>query len=125
MKKILLLFLLLISNFAHSQSYLRAYNFTFGYKDEKTTEIVWNGKPKECNILIRIEGNDVIIYSKEIQNFHMISKVDSTKNSFMYRMVDAKGIVCNLYIGKFNDGGMFVSVEYSDISLLYFVEPEK
>lgn len=125
MKKILLLFLLLISNFAFSQSYLRAHSYTLGYADKKTDEIIWNGKPTECNILIRIDGNDVVIYSREIQNYHLISKIDSKENTLLYRMVDGKGIVCNLYIGKFNDGGMFVSVEYSDISLLYFVEPEK
>lgn len=78
MKKITILFLItLISKFCFSQepAYARAYLFSTGFRDENTNQIVWNGNPKECDILIRFENNDLTIYSKTIQKYHVIKKL--------------------------------------------------
>jgi hypothetical protein len=125
MKKILIFLFLLLSNLVYSQNplFARAYQFSVGYKNENN-ETVWQGKPTECNILIRFDDNELIIYSKEIQKYHMINKVDSKDGTTLYLMSDIKGLTCNYYLGKTKDS-VFVLIEYLDISWVYFIELEK
>ena len=126
MKKITILFLItLISKLCFSEpTYARAYLFSTGFRDESTNQIFWNGNPKECDILIRFENNDLTIYSKTIQKYHVIKKTDSDNKSSVFRSVDKNGVICNFYIGKLDDGLIFLCVEYSDVSWIYFINME-
>lgn len=128
MKKITILSLIILitSNFCFSQEakYARAYLFSTGFRDKNTNQIVWSENYKECDILIRFENNDLTIYSKTIQKYHVIKKTDSDNKSSVFSSVDKNGVICNFYIGKLDDGVIFLCVEYSDVSWIYLINME-
>ena len=122
MKKLislLALSLISLSILAQTQ-HARAYLFTIGYRDKWTGEIVWNGKPSECNILIEIKGNEVVVYSRTEQHYHVISKMDENEDGVMYRMSDASGTKCNFYMGPIEGSeSIYMAIEYNDYSWMY------
>jgi len=122
MKKLITLFTLLfltlttIAQTAHARALL----FTYGHRDFTTNEIVWNGSPSECNILIEIKENDVFVYSKTLQHYHVIAKLNETVDGVQYRMSDDNGIKCNLYMGPIKGTeGVFIAIEYNDYAWMY------
>ena len=123
MKKLITLFTLLfltlttIAQTAHA----RAYQFLVGHRDFSTNEIVWNGTPTTCNILIEIKDNDIVIYSKTIQHYHVIQKLnESSEGDVMYRMSDSQGTKCNFYMGPIEGSqSVYIAIEYNDYSWMY------
>jgi len=123
MKKLITLFTLLfltlttIAQTAHA----RAYQFLVGHRDFSTNEIVWNGTPTTCNILIEIKDNDIVIYSKTIQHYHVIQKLnESNEGDVMYRMSDSQGTKCNFYMGPIEGSqSVYIAIEYNDYSWMY------
>ena len=125
---ILSIFLVLVSIFSFSQDieYARARTFNIGYRDTYTNEIVWNGTTNECNILIKIQGDKITIFSKTQQEYFVVGKLAEMDNTAQYRMQDANGISCNFYMGQSElPGVLFMIVEYNDYAWMYFVIPEK
>lgn len=103
-----------------SQSFARAYQFSYGHRDYSNNQIVWNGQPSVCNILIRIDGNQVVIHSKVLQTYHVISKLAETQDGVLYRMSDSNGTLCNFYMGPTLDNEhIYISIEYSDYAWIY------
>lgn len=101
-------------------SHARAYQFLFGHRDFSTNELVWNGTPSACNILIEIHGNDVIVYSKTVQHYHVIAKLAETADGVQYRMSDANGVRCNFYMGPIQGSeAVFIAIEYNDYAWMY------
>jgi len=121
MKNFLIIFIFsILSTVSFSQSFARAYKFTVGHRDFSTNEIVWSGQPIDCNILIKIDGNQVTIHSRVLQKYHVISKLKETEDGVMYRMSDSNGTLCNFYMGPITDGtSMYISIEYNDYAWLY------
>ncbi len=122
MKKLITLFTLLfltlttIAQTAHA----RAYQFLIGHRDFSTNEIVWNGTPTTCNILIEIYDNDVVIYSKTKQHYHVIAKLNETSDGVQYRMSDENGTKCNFYMGPIEGGeSVYIAIEYNDYAWMY------
>jgi hypothetical protein len=119
---------LLTSIFSFSQDleYARARTFSVGYRDMQTNEIVWNGTPTECNILIKLSETKVTIYSKTQQDYYMVGKLAEMDNTAQYRMQDSSGNSCNFYMGPSEiTGVLFMMVEYNDYAWMYMVVPEK
>lgn len=128
--KSLFLFLtfLIVSLNSFSQqppTYARAYLWSIGYRSQETDNIVWNPESVPCDILIRFDEKEVVVYSKTVQRYHIIQKIVNIKNSSIYRMVDSNGVVCNYYVGNLDSGALYISIEYQDISWVYFISIEE
>ena len=122
MKKLSTLLVLICLTVAASAqtAHARAYQFLIGHRDFSTNEIVWNGTPSACNILIEINGNDVVVYSKTVQHYHVIAKLNENESGVQYRMSDANGIKCNFYMGPISGSeAVFIAIEYNDYAWMY------
>jgi hypothetical protein len=123
MKKFILSILLVISNlltFSQEIAFARAHQFTIGKRDFSTNELVWNGTSTSCDILIKLEGNKVTIYSNQKQEYRVVTKLAETEDGVQYRMLDANGISCNFYMGPIaNSTSIFIAIEYNDYSWMY------
>ena len=128
MKKFILSTLLVLSTlltFSQDIAFARAHQFTIGKRDFSTNELVWNGKPTSCDILIKLEGNKVTIYSNQKQEYRVVTKRAETEDGVQYRMLDANGISCNFYMGPIaNSLSVFIAVEYNDFSWMYYCTDE-
>ena len=128
MKKFILSTLLVLSTlltFSQDIAFARAHQFTIGKRDFSTNEIVWNGTPTSCDILIKLEGNRVTIYSNQKQEYRVVTKLVETEDGVQYRMLDANGTSCNLYMGPIaNSMSVFIAVEYNDFSWMYYCADE-
>ena len=128
MKKFILSVLLVISTlltFSQEIAFARAHQFTIGKRDFSTNEIVWNGTSTSCDILIKLEGNRVTIYSNQKQEYRVVTKLVETEDGVQYRMLDANGTSCNFYMGPIaNSQSVFIAVEYNDFSWMYYCTDE-
>ena len=128
MKKFILSILLVISTlltFSQDVAFARAHQFTIGKRDYSTNQIVWNGTPTSCDILIKLEDNKVTIYSNQKQEYRVVTKMVQTEDGVQYRMLDANGTSCNFYMGPIaNSLSVFIAVEYNDFSWIYYCTDE-
>jgi hypothetical protein len=128
MKKFILSVLLVISTlltFSQDIAFARAHQFTIGKRDFSTNQIVWNGTPTSCDILIKLEDNKVTIYSNQKQEYRVVTKLAETEDGVQYRMLDANGTSCNFYMGPIaNSSSIFIAVEYNDFSWMYYCTDE-
>jgi hypothetical protein len=128
MKKFILSILLVISTlltFSQDIAFARAHQFTIGKRDYSTNQIVWNGTPTSCDILIKLEGNKITIYSNQTQQYRVVTKLSETEDGVQYRMLDANGTSCNFYMGPIaNSPSIFIAVEYNDFSWMYYCTDE-
>jgi hypothetical protein len=128
MKKFILSVLLVISTlltFSQDIAFARAHQFTIGKRDYSTNQIVWNGTPTSCDILIKLEDNKVTIYSNQKQEYRVVAKLVETEDGVQYRMLDANGTSCNFYMGPIaNSQSVFIAVEYNDFSWMYYCTDE-
>ena len=128
MKKFILSILLVISTlltFSQDIAFARAHQFTIGKRDFSTNQIVWNGTPISCDILIKLEDNKVTIYSNQKQEYRVVTKLTETEDGVQYRMLDANGTSCNFYMGPIaNSLSVFIAVEYNDFSWMYYCTDE-
>ncbi len=128
MKKFILSVLLVISTlltFSQDIAFARAHQFTIGKRDFSTNQIVWNGTPTSCDILIKLEDNKVTIYSNQKQEYRVVTKLVETEDGVQYRMLDANGTSCNFYMGPIaNSLSVFIAVEYNDFSWMYYCTDE-
>ena len=123
MKKFILSTLLVLSTlltFSQDIAFARAHQFTIGKRDLSTNELVWNGTSTSCDILIKLEGNKVTIYSNQKQEYRVVTKLAETEDGVQYRMLDANGTSCNFYMGPIaNSTLIFIAIEYNDYSWMY------
>jgi len=128
MKKFILSILLVISTlltFSQDIAFARAHQFTIGKRDYSTNQIVWNGTPTSCDILIKLEDNKVTIYSNQKQEYRVVAKLVETEDGVQYRMLDVNGTSCNFYMGPIaNSQSVFIAVEYNDFSWMYYCTDE-
>ena len=128
MKKFILSILLVISTlltFSQDIAFARAHQFTIGKRDYSTNQIVWNGTPTSCDILIKLEDNKVTIYSNQKQEYRVVTKLVETEDGVQYRMLDANGISCNFYMGPIESSSLiFIAIEYNDYSWMYYCVDE-
>ncbi len=123
MKKLLTLLTLVLltySSIAQTISYARAYSFAIGSRDYTTNEIVWNGTPTTCNILIKLQDDMITIYSKQMQTYHVVAKLNETEDGVLYRMLSAEGTACNMYMGPVEGTrSVFIAIEFNDYAWIY------
>jgi len=125
MKKLILLLLLIFTTLTFSQQtvnlFLRAESLKVGYKNDKGS-IVWANTPdNSCNTLIKIVDNEVSIYSKIPQTYHILKFVSGDNGMLRWNCVDNRGKLCELYITEMikTPGKLGVAVEFDDYIWVY------
>jgi hypothetical protein len=129
MKKLfLILAFTLTTLFSFAQDkpyYMRADTFELGSKDT-SGKIVWDVSTiKSCDILIKLEEKEAVIYSSTRQIYHVISFTGKEDGISKWYCSDDKGNTCNLYLSasKNNPGKLALIVEFSDYLWGYICKP--
>ena len=125
MKKLILATLLTLTSllsFSQDVGFARAEEFYIGYRDPNG-EIVWNGSPNSVDILIKLENDKVTIFSKEVQVYRVVKKLNSEDDYASYRMIDSNGLNCNFHMGPSEtEGYLFMAIEYNDYAWMYLTK---
>jgi hypothetical protein len=131
MKKLfLILAFTLTTLFSFAQDnpyYMRAETFEMGSKDS-SGNIVWDESTiKSCDILIKLENKEAVIYSSTRQIYHVISYDGKEDDISKWYCSDDKGRYCNIYLSasKNNPGKLALIVEFSDYIWGYICKPTK
>lgn len=127
MRKILtIILLLLLTTYGFSQpTYVRAYSFSYGIKNDTTGKLDWGASTK-TNILIKYQGSIITIYSKNEQVYRTIGIGEKLSESTKFLCVDPDGKKCLIYLGhNLETNTMYLIIEYSDISWIYLTIPEE
>jgi hypothetical protein len=129
MKKLfLILAFTLTTLFSFAQDkpfYMRAETFELGSKDS-SGNIVWDESTiKSCDILIKLENKEAVIYSNARQIYHVISYEGKEDGISKWYCSDDKGRYCNIYLSdsKNNPGKLALIVEFSDYLWGYICKP--
>lgn len=129
MKKLLLTLLLVLTtliSFAQDKPYyMRAETFELGSKNS-SGNIVWDESTiKSCDILIKLEEKEAVIYSSTRQIYHVISYDGKEDGISKWYCSDDKGRYCNIYLStsKNNPGKLALIVEFSDYIWGYICKP--
>jgi len=129
MKKLFLILVFTLTTlFSFAQDkpyYMRAETFELGSKNS-SGDIVWDESTiKSCDILIKLESKEAVIYSKTKQIYHVISYSGKEDDISKWYCSDDEGRACNIYLSgsKNNSGKMVLIVEFSDYLWGYICKP--
>jgi len=129
MKKLFLTFVLILTtliSFAQDKPYyMRADTFELGSKDS-SGNIVWDESTiKSCEILIKLEEKEAVIYSSIRQTYHVISYNGKEDGISKWYCSDDRGKTCNIYLSssKNNPGKLALIIEFSDYIWGYICKP--
>lgn len=121
MKKIILtlsLSFLALTIFAQTWAY--AVSLTIGIRDDKYSKFTWGEtRPTDSNLLVKLDGNDVVVYTEEIQFYQTLKpeyKTDDGNGSYWYA-VDEEMKRCKVYL--YYKNGNLLMVEYDDVCIIY------
>lgn len=127
MRKILtILLLLLLTTYGFSQpTYVRAYSFSYGIKNESTGKVDWS-ESTYTNVLIKYLNSVITIYSKDEQVYRTIGSGEKLSESTKFLCVDPDGKRCFTYLGhNLETNTLYLLIEYTDISWIYLNVPEE
>lgn len=121
MKKTLLtLVLVLLTTITFAQTWAYAVSLTIGIRDDKYSKFTWGEtRPTDSNLLVKLDGNDVVVYTEEIQFYQTLKpeyKTDDGNGSYWYA-VDEEMKRCKVYL--FYKGGNILMIEYDDVCIIY------
>lgn len=120
--------LLLLSMISFGQDkpfYMRAETFELGTKNSEGV-VVWNESTiKSCDILIKLEEKEAVIYSKTTQKYHVISYDGKINGVSRWYCSNDDGATCNLYLSdvKNQPGKLGLLIEFSDYVWFYICKP--
>ena len=119
-----LLFGLLTSAQRDNIFYGRAQELYVGFSDGE--KINWLEDPAYVDILIEIKGNKITIYSRDIQEYHVIGLLYEDEKSAKWYCSDEDGIKCHFYMAPYGlrEERIGIIVEYSDMAWSYICVPE-
>jgi hypothetical protein len=121
MKKTLFtLVLVLLTTITFAQTWAYAVSLTIGIRDNNYSKFTWGEtRPTDSNLLVKLDGNDVVVYTEEIQFYQTLKpeyKTDDGNGSYWYA-VDEEMKRCKVYL--FYKGGDILMVEYDDVCIIY------
>jgi hypothetical protein len=129
MKKLFLILVFTLTTlFSFAQDkpfYMRAETFELGTKN-LNGNIVWDESTiKSCDILIKLENKEAVIYSSTKQIYHVISYDGKEDGINKWYCSDYGGRTCNIYLSasKNNPGKLALIVEFSDYIWGYICKP--
>jgi hypothetical protein len=126
MKNLLLTFLLTLCSltFYSQPVFYKAYDISFGTRQDIDSQVEWIVKNKEVQILIAYEDDKIKVYANETQIYRMVKQVSSFENSTTWLMLDENGKKCNVEIGFHSETKLhYTKIEYTDTVILYFTIP--
>lgn len=121
MKKFLFVIALMcftLPTFAQTK-FFRAIDLTIGLKNNGKIE--W-GETSSQSLLIKVDNSVMVIYSKEVQTFRVITYDGQYDNGVKrWYCSDDKGINCYLYIAPEDEKTklMTIGIEYLDLAYYY------
>jgi hypothetical protein len=121
MKKLILtlsLSFLVLTIFA--QTWAKAVNLTIGIRDNKYSKFAWGEtRPVDDNLLIKLDDDDVIIYTEELQFYQTLKPEYFTEdgNGSYWFAVDEERKRCKVYL--YYKGGNVLMIEYDDVCIIY------
>jgi hypothetical protein len=119
-KTILTLVLALLTTITFAQTWAYAVSLTIGIRDNANSNFTWGEtKPTDSNLLVRLEGNDVIVYTEEIQFYQTLKPEYFTEdgNGSYWYAVDEERKRCKVYL--YYKGGDILMIEYDDVCIIY------
>ena len=111
--------------FSQNTVFMRAKQFNYGTRYNVGYNITWTGLAP-CNILVKVDDSKLTIYSKEIQEYRVISQTLKSTNRSEYYCMSADGRKCNMLIFTLPEypDYVIVAVEFSDACWYYFTVTE-
>ena len=123
MKKTLItLVLCLFTTLTFSQTWARAVNLTIGVRDNVYSKFTWGEtRPVEDNLLIKLDGDDITIYTEELQFYQTLKPEYFTEdgNGSYWYAIDEERKRCKFYL--YYKGGSIIMIEYDDVCIIYGV----
>ena len=121
MKKTLLtLVLVLLTTITFAQTWAYAVSLTIGISVNNYSKFTWGEtRPTDSNLLVKLDGNDVVVYTEEIQFYQTLKpeyKTDDGNGSYWYA-VDEEMKRCKVYL--YYKNGNLLMVEYDDVCIIY------
>jgi hypothetical protein len=115
--------LMLVSSVSYSQVFhARAYGFIFG---EMKAEGFSKTSESEVDILVRGENKSITIYSKNIQEYKVVSYNGELNSGLdVWTVIDRDGDICFLKIMKLENDDIVIVIEYSDVAWMYLCKLE-
>jgi len=120
-KTILTLVLALLTTVTFSQY---AFSLTIGVRENSDERFTF-GKTKimESNIPIKFDGNDITIYTEDIQYYQTLMPEYETENGTYWLAYDVNMKKCKFYMVN-SDEQNFIMIEYDDVCIIYGVNYE-
>ena len=119
-KTFLTLVLVLLTTITFAQTWAYAVSLTIGIRDDKYSKFTWGDtRPTDSNLLVKLDGNDVVVYTEEIQFYQTLKpeyKTDDGNGSYWYA-VDEEMKRCKVYL--YYKNGNLLMVEYDDVCIIY------
>ena len=129
MKKLfLILSFTLTTLFSFAQDnpyYMRADTFEVGFKDS-SDNILWDESTiKPCDILIKLDDKEAVIYSNIKQVYQVISYDGREDGISRWYCSDDGGTTCHIYLlgSEDNPGKLILIVEFNDYFWGYICKP--
>jgi hypothetical protein len=116
MRKLLLSILLMFfSTVLFAQpSFLRGHRLHIGSVNS-SGKVVWD-EGSDSDVLIKIDGSLITIYSATRQDLHCTERIGSGEDQTKWKAVDQDGVICYIYIGYSEAAdSTYLMVEYSNV----------
>ena len=126
MKKLLLsiLFVLFSILLFAQPTYLRGYKTYFGTPSQGSNT-TWNTS-RDSNLLIKIDGSHITIYSETQQDIHTTGMISEVENQSKWFALDQDGKKCHLYLGyESSINSTYLMVEYTDLIVCIYTKTEE
>lgn len=121
MKKTLLTLVLAVwTTLLFSQTWARAVSLTIGIRDNNYSKFTWGEtKPVEDNLLVKLDGDDITIYTEELQFYQTLKPEYFTEdgNGSYWFAVDEERKRCKVYL--YYKNGNVLMIEYDDVCIIY------
>lgn len=121
MKKTLItLVLCLLTSLTFAQTWAVAVNLTIGIRDNEYSKFTWGEtKPVTDKLLIKMEDDDVIVYTDEIQFYQTLKPEYFTEdgNGSYWYAIDEERKRCKVYL--YYKNGNVLMIEYDDVCIIY------
>ena len=121
MKKIILtLSLSFLSLTIFAQTWAYAVSLTIGIRDDAQSKFTWGEtRPTEGNLLVKLDGQDITVYTEELQFYQTLKPEYFTEdgNGSYWYAVDEERKRCKVYLYYKNSN--ILMVEYDDVCIIY------
>jgi len=124
MKKLIITIVLVLTTLScQAQRELVASKFNIGYRTAEYSELKWAGF-SDCEIKVSVEEGIILIWSKEIQKYTVLTKTVNKEDESTWIAKDINGNLCKvslLQVEKY-DGYIVLAIEYDKLVWFYLIK---